>query len=618
MAGHGQRIWGVVCFVAVALLVWRIQAGAISLDNDGDIKLGVRTYVNARVGTEDTNSNEVRVPAANGSTLISDSRTFPFSAAGHLRQNRAYIEAELDHDLSRLIKEDVGPLHLLNTLPFRVRGLKYHLTFRGEGEGLYDWGPSEYSTHNQYITGPGSDPRVTLPDNPVTNFSANVPQARNLLRKIGTDRERLFQAYSELEVGDLFLRIGRQVWSWGETDAFQLMDHINPIDSSFGGFLVPLDERRVPLDMIRAEYRIGDYGAFSEMAIQGYAAFDNQVGFAPGTPTGSPWALPNLGAPSSTTFTSQERPTRAIGDARGGGRFVFNAFDATFSLAHYYTYFDVPTLNVVVNPGFPTGIPFGTGVDIPNCPNCKYSAWAQQDAPRVQVSGATTTFAVPSLYSVVRSEAAYFRGEPRFRQSELDPFVFHFRNPDGSLLPTGESGRSSSGRRVGDSFNYVLGFDVNQWIRALNANQTFFFSTQFFYKHLFGMPQRTTIIGHTGEGNLYDDDVLPVPEKNLARTGAQQALGAVEPIFIRNQENQYLQTLFIGTSYHSGEVNPGLTFFYDWSGALVAQPEIALSRDPFRFIINYSWLDAGRYKGNSGVSLLKDRDNVEFRLEYVI
>jgi hypothetical protein len=35
-----------------------------------------------------------------------------------------------------------------------------------------------------------------------------------------------------------------------------------------------------------------------------------------------------------------------IGCARGGFLLKFNAFDATFSLAHYYTYFDIPALQV--------------------------------------------------------------------------------------------------------------------------------------------------------------------------------------------------------------------------------------------------------------------------------
>jgi hypothetical protein len=103
--------------------------------------------------------------------------------------------------------------------------------------------------------------------------------------------------------------------------------------------------------------------------------------------------------------------------------------------------------------------------------------------------------------------------------------------------------------------------------------------------------------------------VAPVSNRNL---------GAVEPDFVNTYANQYLQTLLISTSYMSGQVNPSLTFFYDWGGAFVFIPSVTLVRDPFRFTINYSYLYASTLKGGSGISLLRDRDNVLFQIDYVI
>ena len=65
-------------------------------------------------------------------------------------------------------------------------------------------------------------------------------------------RNRLFLAYLDFEKGPLFLRLGRQNLAWGETDVFRLLDNINPLDDSFGGFFIALDERRVPLAMVRS------------------------------------------------------------------------------------------------------------------------------------------------------------------------------------------------------------------------------------------------------------------------------------------------------------------------------------------------------------------------------
>jgi Protein of unknown function (DUF1302) len=605
-------VCGFMSLLCVTLTVLPRRTQAIFLDKDGNMSLGVRAYVNARVGTEQTDKSIIKDES--GFTLL-DSQTFPLSAAGHVRQNRAFIEIKLKHNLDRLVKEGAGPLALINQLPFKIRGLKYYLTFRGEGEGIYDWGPREFSTADQYIIpGPGVNPdEVTLASNPIAaprgpggvcpvssadpqcRRVVDVLEARRNLRKFGTDRERLFEAFVEGSVGDLFVRVGRQILSWGETDGFRLLDQINPIDSSFGGFLISLDERRVPLDMLRVQYNLGDFGPVTDSYVEMYGAIDNKVGFSPGTPAGSPWTLPNLGKPSATTETFVVTPKRTFRDIRGGGRVVWNMYDATFSLAHYYTYFDTPALQVLVPRGFPLAT-FSDG----------YSAHAYESAPLVQVSGGTTTFALPQFYTIVRSELAYFKDEPHFRQSRIDPFVFHGYST--SDITTG-------GRELGDSINYVLGFDINRYIRFLNPNQTFLISTQLFYKHLFQYTTRgTTPFENT---NVFEGEVLPVPEKNIAPAGSP-ALGAVEPSFIHEPQDQLLQTLFIGTSYRSGTVNPGFTLFYDWSGSIVYQPAIQFQHDPWRFEMSYSILDAGRLKGASGTSLLRDRDNIEFKFEYAI
>jgi hypothetical protein len=633
MMRTGLRTWAVTCCVAVLVLFWRTPSKAISLDREGDIKLGFRTYVNARVGTENTHDGPVLDPSKGdfdrGKLTLG---TFPHSEGGHLRQNRLFIEAEINHDLNRLMKQGVGPLSLLNDLPFKVRNLAYHITFRGEGEGLYNWGPREYSSASDFEKVVKATAPLVLVQSQGTIVQGqgfvDAAHERSKLRKLGTDRERVFQAYVEANVGKLFMRAGRQILSWGETDVFQLLDHINPLDNSFGGFLIPLDERRVPLDMLLGNYLIGDFGPISEMYLEGYAAIDDKVGFFPGALPGAAWSLPNLSAPENNLEAVIQPPPRNINHTRGGFLLKFNAFDATFSLAHYYTYFDIPAVQLVTNPKIPGVQHSGLLLAFPGrlpCPKappnsgeidpanntCGFPVRDFQTAPKVQVSGVSTTFAVPQYYSVVRSEVAYFKDEPSFTQGQLDPYAF---NP---LLgkPLFPERSTTGGRRLRDSFNAVVGLDANQWIRALNANQTFTISTQFFYKHIIG----------GGNGHLYLADgktpdpgreVLPITINDIAnvRTLSTQ----LEPILVGQPINQYLQTLFIGTSYRSGTINPGFTMYYDWGGALLYQPGIMFSRDPFRFAIDFTVVDAHMYKGGSGVSLLKDRDNVQFRLEYVI
>lgn len=665
MVRFGLRIWGVAGAILSLLVIGRIPAHAVPLDKDGDFKLGVRTYLNARIGTERTHDG-ARDPDDPG---VSTFATWPRSAAGHLRQNRLFIEAELKHDLDRLRREGMGPLSLLNDLPFKIRDLSYGLTFRGEGDGIYDFGPKEFSTAREFQRLAKADPPnpfigpPLFPDG-VRQYTYDMFQFRRQLRKRGVHRERLFQAYVDVKTGDFFFRVGRQLLSWGETDAFRLLDNINPLDNSFGGFLIPLDERRVPLDMLRAQYYVGEFGPFSEVFLEGYAAIDNKVGFIPGIAQGSPWTLPSTGAPTNDTTSVKIGPSRTIGDARGGARLVFNLFDATFSLAHYYTYLDTPAIQVFSAAGLDDNgrvrpfifgarnnfvgnhfdpvtkrwsVPPGHGLPCPSpgdssVPdttnlNCGAPLIAVQSAPRVQISGITTTFALPQFYSVIRSELAYFKDEPSFQQEDLDPFEFNLGQFTASRR-TGAGRRAHGQRELRDSINFVLGIDRNQWIRFLNPHQTFFISTQFFYKHiknahpdgpLFCNQELVDrkICSQVGAPNP-NRQVLPIYLNALDFDFNGSIFPRLEPLFISQPADSFLHTLFIGTSYRSGTVNPALTVFYDWGGAIVIQPALTVIYDPFRFAIDYTWLDAHIYKGGSGVSLLKDRDNVQFRIEYVI
>jgi hypothetical protein len=615
-----DRLW--LGVLAIAFAVCAQRAGAVSLDDAGDIKLGVRAYNAARIGTQDTDIEIISVGGA-APRVIQRSLTFPMSSAGHLRQSRTFVEVELDHDLDRLVREGFGPLALLNALPFKFRKLNYVLTYRGEYDGVYDYGPTEYRrAHPQYFN------PVLVPPPPFPGLQppADVGATRRRLRSVAVLRNRLFQAYVQAEVGKLFLRFGRQILAWGETDIFRLLDNINPLDASFGGFLVPLDERRVPIDMLRASYHFGEipWTPFYEAYIEGFAAIDDAVGWSPGIPVGSPWQLPNF-IPSASQRTLRQTPPANFPHIRGGAQFKFIApvpavETVTLALAHYYTYVDNPAVQVITQ-FFPA--PINTG------PGTNFNALVVQTAPLVQISGATASFAIPPEWArtvflsgepIVRSELAYFHNEPRWSQSQLDPFIFAGFGTclQGTLDEA--TGLCRGPRRTGDSWNLMVGVDTQQRIRFLNPDASFFITTQFFYKHLRGaIPRRAVVTPNSplpGQGTIFDGEVLPVTRVTYSpdRWGLPSA--AAEPEFVHNAVDQFLQTLLIFTTYAGGRVTPSLGVLFDWSGSVVVQPAVTLTQDPFRLIFNYNYLWASDLRGNSGTSLLRDRDNVLFQIEY--
>ncbi len=662
---------GVACLSILTLVAVGSPTYGASLDKNGEMGIGLRAYASARIQAEDTNRTIYKVSPEENAGQLYRNLTFPISKAGQLRQARYFIEAEWKHDIQRLYEEQFGPFALLHYLPFKFTRMRYQLIYRGEGDGVYDFGPKAFRTNDQYhLRGDHFLPNDNVPEllgNSVqstvdpTTGNIRLHDFRRRLRNKLSNRNRLFQAFIDFQVEDLFVRFGRQILVWGETDAFRLLDNINPVDNGFGGFLIPLDERRVPLDMLRLNYYFGDLDKVGmsglgiyEAYIEGFWVVDNAVGWSPGINIkGSPWALPNLGEPSATQYDLQRPPSRTLSDSRGGVQFKFNTEipfvgEATFGLAHYYTFFDTPQVQSYVSAGFPVqgvraghpiGNPVGTlGVTV-------------QRAVRTQVSGITGTFAVPSALArivgltgepIIRTELAFFQDEPRHQQEQLDPYVYRAAlgcGGEGAVhayeLYDGADTLCSGGTNPGDSWNFVIGIDTNQFVRWLNPRNSFFITTQFFYKHLRGASRRETLnsrfarAGKNVEFNPLDRERLGIPEINAGEVlpvpGFRQrsafvdnASTATQPGLVQSSSDQFLQTLLITTQYASGQIVPTLTAVYDWDGAVGIIPQIKFLRDPFRLTFSYSYLEANSLKGNAGVSLLRDRDNFLFQIEYVI
>ena len=250
--------------------------------------------------------------------------------------------------------------------------------------------------------------------------------------------------------------------------------------------------------------------------------------------------------------------------------------------------------------------------------------------PRVPITGASLTFPLPAYYAVVRSESAYFQGEPLNRQGQgnsadslgtpgspgfkrlqrannieggLDPFVYP------GFLDLSRTQPVEGRVLQRDTFNFALGLDVNRFIRWLNPAQTFLFTTQFFYKHVFDSP-----------GDL----VLPVPFRNIPVDRSIPIIGTgcgggtracqLRPRLFHLADDQLLHTFNVSTSYYGGRVVPSYSMFYDWQGSILLQPGVMLVRDPFRYVFDYTRIE-GPPTGQIGT--LRDRDNVRVQVEYV-
>lgn len=582
MYGHprpGRRWWRWLGLSVGLALHWQQQtAWAIFLDQEETLRLNGRVYNRTAYSTQDAADNtRLRTPYSNSNML----------------QNRTFIQMELRHNLTELIAgrstSPLAPLHyVLAPLQYlNLDDIDYFVTYRGEYDGVWDYGPDVFS------------------ENYVRNAAGDKLDTRQRLR----NRNRLFESYVNFTKGPLFVRIGRQNLSWGETDVFRLLDQINPLDASFGGFLIALDERRVPLDMLRTVYGLGSRGPFSEIDIEGFVALDDKV--AEAVPAGSPWATPN--PPGINGFV--KKPARNFTDARGGVRIIAVLGDFTLSIAHYYTYLDSPTLRVVIPTragGPPVNLQqFQDAVAAGQTSQFLVDHYhANQWFPKMQISGATMSFSVPRLSAVVRSEFAYFYAEPFFLNSApnqiLGPALTGTVTPgyrqvgvdptNGSPLLYYKSDIDRS-----DVVRWSLGIDINRYIRFLNPSQSFLISGQVFGAHImdFNGKPLTEVVQDFGFSHF----AVPVrdPHRN------NQAFVNLDPY-------QIINTLSISTSYSSGVISPALLFLYDWQGSWLVQPGVTFVRDPFRLTLQYNYLD-GQF---NGIGFLRDRDNLIVQLEFVI
>jgi hypothetical protein len=301
-------------------------------------------------------------------------------------------------------------------------------------------------------------------------------------------------------------------------------------------------------------------------------------------------------------------------DARGGFRVTARLGDLTLSAAHYYTFLDAPMVQVVTPKRKPPVnlAEFDAAVAAENTARFLVDHFqAHVRYPKIAISGATASFGLPSLYSVVRSEVAVFWREPFFKDSGPSNLLGPVLTTDGQITPgytqVGVDPTSGSPLLTYKSdidrshvVRWALGIDMNRYFRFLNPQQSFILSGQMFATHIvdFDDTPLTSVLP-------YGFGPFSVPVRDPHRKNEAS---------VHIDQHQFVNTLAISTSYRSGVIAPRLVFFYDWQGSWLVQPQISFIRDPFRLTLQFNYLD-GQY---NGIGFLRDRDNVLVQLEYVI
>ena len=465
----------------------------------------------------------------------SEGFTFPLDIAmGNLVQWRNLAYLEVQHDLHQVMSR----VDLLKPLKRWGVEVKYRIVGRFMYEAIYDVGPSAFRDVKDQNKGD------------IDSF---------------TQQYDLWEGYVDVNKGPFFTRIGRQNLSWGETDVFRLMDLINPLDNTFGGPFEDLDDRRIPLWMLRASWNFGYVGPIASTTLEGFwvpGSWDVQI--APVAPRGTAYAAPLPEVPVPTLY---EPPDKKMSNSRWGVRVMgMLAESVNLSIGHYKSFLDLPGLLWNVE---------DTGSFIPN-------VWLAPFWDDVQVTGLALNWWESMTDVVLRSEVAMFWDEAVFIPDISIPLV-----PSGIPIPGLDLLPAQGDKVEKEILRFMLGLDKNLWIRKLNKMQTFMVSLQYFGQYILDYDDRIKVAGP-----IYPDS----------------------SDYVGVREIESVLTMLITTSYVSGRVTPQMVVAYDVRGAWLLQPSVNLLQEPFRFNIQYSAV-VGSFT-NFGV--FRDRDQLTFIFSYLL
>jgi len=509
-----------------------------------------------------------------------DGYTYPDTKVGDLVQWRNLALLEVDHDLKDLTKS-LGILWPLKELKIRS---KYHLVGRFMYDALYNV---------------GSDAFKTVRDEDRENIDS-YKQAYDL-----------WEAYIDFSRGPAFLRIGRQILAWGETDIFRLLDGINPLDDSFGGPFEDLDDRRIPLWMLRASYNVGSVGPIASFTVEGFwvpGTWDTRVG--PWAPKGTPYALP-LPVKAIYDIALVCPPERKMSHSRWGVRLQgMLGSKANISVAHYRSFLDRPKSKVILTEPV-EGPLLDTSL-----------AKIELNWEPVQVTGASINYWESMTDIVFRGEVAWFWDEPIWRHGINDrplhptsfiPLSSNVLSLLALAVPPDLRSNGLYGLPVDpqsgeipneDILRYMIGFDKQVWIRPLNKVSMFFLSMQYFGQWIPDYPDKNPPVTD-----------VQIPDKFAPEVNSITG----EPIpdytqFPTVKETEHIFTALINTMYMKGTLIPQLAGAYDTRGAWLILPSVQYIREPFRFGLQYAAV-LGNFVGPG---LFRDRDQISFSFTYLL
>jgi hypothetical protein len=582
--------WAVAILVGVGLAR---QAGAIYLDDDQTISLRSRIYSQAAVRLNDSQGDST-----------------PSFARGQLVQHRNFFNPELEAKLTSHTAWMKGTwLDFLAPDDFSAR-----LAAWGFYDGIYDYGSSQFKTEAAkvnadypdvtkqkgafYLEGPSFNPKGKTIDAIFPGVEAQNPH------DIYASQRRINELYLNYSKGPVFVRIGRQAISWGESDTIGILDQNNPFDFTLAapGIFEDLDEARIPLWTVRSSVNLFDtLGPLSSGFVEAYwvpGDLDVNTGILP-ILTASPYSVPrgdpqNLvqqvggGLVKAQFVLLDHVPKKRIESSRYGVR-VQTIVNRTFTLsAWFYTTF----------PSQPVPLAHGIQTKVAGSPPTSLFTTETVHNILTPVFGVGNSFFFEPLDSIVRMEAEYFNREPSFipqvnlgvnDQTATKTGALKVLSNCNDLSPSGNPCKIARASYL----RWELGLDRFFFFRPLNPTNSFTWVT--------------AVVGS------YNMDETRLKDFRFAGQTKAGATGNSPNDFVQQKKVEAFAQTHLQSDYMHGRLTPGVTVIVNARGTYVVQPDVIYRwTDWLLFDLNVVHI-GGEYEG---VGFFRDRDQVSMRATY--
>jgi len=166
----------------------------------------------------------------------------------------------------------------------------------------------------------------------------------------------LREIYLDAELGESYLRLGKQQVVWGQADGIKVLDVVNP--QSFREFVLDdQDDSRIPLTMLNLEIPVSEDGTlqllwipdttYHELAEEGTPYFFTSPKIVPQAPPGL-----------ATRVESFDKPDDPFRDSDAGARYsaYLGGWDVTLNYLYHYQDFPVLYQSLKQTPDGPEGV----------------------------------------------------------------------------------------------------------------------------------------------------------------------------------------------------------------------------------------------------------------------